>query len=391
VHDAGRPVDAILVAEELKRRGSADSVGGVVTVLSLTNGLPNTNNIDQYVETVKDAARRRRLLQTLSHAAQALNRGAGFQEIADHVTGYVDGATTGAQATEVRDLSTLIDGRIAASESMQASGTGLIGVSTGLVDVDMLTLGYQRKDLIIKAGRPSMGKTAVAMCISQNVAFRQGGRVLVASLEMGWESLTDRVISCEAMVDSRKFRAGLLNHQEWDRVHEAQAAMHQGNLLIYDKPAITPAELRSVVRRALRQEDRLDLVVVDYIQLMTGPRSENRNQEVTKISSALKTLAKEFDVPVVAISQLSRAPEGRSANGHRPMLSDLRESGAIEQDADLVVLMYREDYYPKADGTTQGEGTAEFIVAKQRNGPTDTVMLSFQREFTKFGNYVTDF
>jgi replicative DNA helicase len=392
LHDAGRAVDPILVAEELKRNGgSAESMGGVAAIANLTYGLPQNLVVDEYVEEVTDAARRRRLMQTLNAAAQALNNGAGFKEVTDHITGYVDGATTGVQAVEIRDLSTLIDGRIEASQAMQQAGTGLIGLSTGLIDVDMLTLGYQRKDLIIKAGRPSMGKTACAMCISQNVAFRGGGRVLVASLEMGWESLTDRVISSEAMVDSRKFRAGLLNHQEWDRVHEAQAAMHQGNLLIYDKPAISPAELRGVMRRVLRQEDRLDLVVVDYIQLMTGPRSENRTQEVTKISSALKSLAKEFDVPVVAISQLSRAPEGRSANGHRPMLSDLRESGAIEQDADLVVFMYREDYYPKADGTTQGEGTAEFIVAKQRNGPTDTVMLSFQREFTKFGNYVTDF
>lgn len=389
LNEKGVEFNPITIHEEMKLDGNIPPLGGVLVLSNLTNGLPHFTSLKEYVDKIIEKARIRKLIYHLrSITESALSEDKPYKEFIAEAEAKLEAAGPPGLPIEVVEIKNTVDNVIAQAHAMQEHGTGMTGVSTGFDDIDMLLLGLQRQDLIILAGRPSMGKTALGMCMAQNIAFRQEGKVFVASLEMGYEQLTNRVVSSESMVDARRFRTGLLSHDEWARVEEARQNILKGNLFIYDKPSINPFDLKSALKKITKIQGQLDLVVIDYIQLMSwGGRAENRQQEVTKISAALKGIAKEFDVPVLALSQLSRKPEARAANGHRPELQDLRESGSIEQDADVVTFVYREDYYPKADGSKVGEGTAEFIIGKQRNGPTDTVMLSFQKQFTKFSSY----
>src|SRR5690606_27616582 len=262
----------------------------------------------------------------------------------------------------------------------------LTGLSTGFRDLDNITSGLQPSDLIIVAARPSMGKTALCLNIAQRAALREKAIVAVFSLEMSKEQLVMRMLSAQASVDARSLRLGMLSHKDWGRLAESIADLPETKRFIDDPPGISVLEMRAKLRRLAVEQGGIDLVVVDYLQLMGGGtrRNENRQQEVSQISRDLKALAKEFNAPVVALSQLSRAPEAR--NPPRPMMSDLRESGSIEQDADVVAFIYREDYYAKSedDIPEDRKNIAEIIIAKQRNGPTDTIKMAFLKQFTRF-------
>jgi replicative DNA helicase len=263
----------------------------------------------------------------------------------------------------------------------------LTGLATGFRDLDEKTSGLQPTDLIIVAARPSMGKTALCLTLAQNAATLEGACVAVFSLEMSKEQLVMRMLSSEARVDAHRFRTGYLTRDEWGRLAQAIGTLSEAKIFIDDTPGISVLEMRAKTRRLVAEQKKLDLIVVDYLQLMSGSkRSESRQQEVSQISRELKGLAKELGVPVVALSQLSRAPEAR--NPPRPMMSDLRESGSIEQDADVVCFIYREDYYKPTD---ENAGIAEILISKQRNGPTGTVKLAFLKEFTRFENYYGDY
>jgi replicative DNA helicase len=259
----------------------------------------------------------------------------------------------------------------------------LTGLTTGFAELDKLTSGLQPSDLIIVAARPSMGKTSLCLTLAQNAAIQANAVVGVFSLEMSKESLVMRMLCSEGHVDAHRFRSGFLSRDEWARLAGALGTLSETKIFIDDTPGISVLEMRAKARRLAAEQKQLDLIIVDYLQLMSGSskRSESRQQEVSQISRELKGLAKELNVPLVALSQLSRAPEART--DHRPQLSDLRESGAIEQDADVVAFIYREEQYNR---TEENAGIAEVIVAKQRNGPTDTVQLAFLKEFTRFEN-----
>ena len=264
----------------------------------------------------------------------------------------------------------------------------LTGLATGFTDLDQMTSGLQPSDLIIIAARPSMGKTALALTLAQNSAIQEKATIALFSLEMSKEQLVMRMISSEARVDAHRFRTGFLNRDEWGRLAEAIGTLSEAKIYIDDTPGISVLEMRAKARRLAAETKKLDLVIVDYLQLMAGSRrTESRQQEVSQISRELKGLAKELNVPVIALSQLSRAPEAR--NPPRPMLSDLRESGSIEQDADVVAFIYREEYYAKDLDAFEEEkkNVAEIILSKQRNGPTGNVKLAFLKEFTRFDNY----
>ena len=259
----------------------------------------------------------------------------------------------------------------------------LTGLATGFRELDEMTSGLQPSDLIIVAARPSMGKTALCLTIAQNAAISEKAVVGFFSLEMSKEQLVMRMMSSEAKVDASRFRRGILSREEWERLARAIGTLSDARLFIDDTPGISVLEMRAKARRLAAEQKALDLIVVDYLQLMGGSRrNENRQQEVSQISRELKGLAKELNVPVIALSQLSRAPEAR--NPPRPMMSDLRESGSIEQDADVVAFIYREDYYKPTD---ENAGMAELLISKQRNGPTGTIKLAFLKEFTRFENF----
>jgi replicative DNA helicase len=263
----------------------------------------------------------------------------------------------------------------------------LTGLSTGFRDLDEKTSGLQKTDLIIIAARPSMGKTALCLTLAQNAAILEGAVVAVFSLEMSKEQLVMRMLSSEAKVDAHRFRTGYLTRDEWGRLAEAIGTLSEAKIFIDDTAGISVLEMRAKTRRLYAEQKRLDLIVVDYMQLMSGSKkTESRQQEVSQISRELKALAKELQVPVIALSQLSRAPEAR--NPPKPMMSDLRESGSIEQDADVVAFIYREDYYKP---TEENAGIAELLISKQRNGPTGTVKLAFLKEFTRFENYYGEY
>jgi replicative DNA helicase len=267
---------------------------------------------------------------------------------------------------------------------MGGRGAVLTGLTTGFSELDTMTSGLQQQDLIIVAARPSMGKTSFCLTLAQNAALQTGAVVGVFSLEMSKEALVMRMLCSEGRVDAHRFRNGFLSREEWGRMAGALGRLAETHIYIDDTPGISVLEMRAKARRLAAEQKRLDLIIVDYLQLMSGSsrRSESRQQEVSQISRELKGLAKELNVPLVALSQLSRAPEART--DHRPQLADLRESGAIEQDADLVAFIYREEQYNR---TEENAGLSELIVAKQRNGPTGTVKLTFIKEFTRFENY----
>ncbi len=381
------PIDPILVGEEMKKEGALDAFGGVPTITNLTFGLPHFSDVEDYIKVVHDKSTVRQLIRTCNAiTSDALAEEEDAATVLERAERQIFNLAEGGMRepfAEIEPVAKSVLARIA--ERKTGKTHGLTGLATGFTRFDELTLGLQRTDLIIVAGRPAMGKTALCLTIAQNAALHSNAVVAVFSLEMSKEQLVTRMLASEAHINSTRFRTGVLFGNEGERLDDAVAKLSAARIFIDDSPAISALEMRAKTRRLKAQEKGLDLIVIDYLQLMgTGSRrTENRQQEVSQISRELKALAKEMDVPVLALSQLSRAPEAR--NPPRPVMSDLRESGSIEQDADVVAFIYREDYYNK--NSEEHQGMADLIVAKQRNGPIGDVRLAFLKEFTRFENF----
>ncbi len=382
-----RQIDPILIGEELKKEGSLESIGGTSTITNLTFGLPHFSNVEEYIKVVRDKSVVRNLIRTCNAiTGEALAEEDDAENILDHAEQQIFAIAEARTTQSFSRIGPVADRVIVrVREHAEKGGSaGITGLSTGYYELDEITSGLQRTDLIIVAARPSMGKTALCLNLAQNAALNSNAVVAVFSLEMSKEQLVTRMLSSEARVNAHRFRTGHLMTKEWEKLAEAIGVLSDARLFIDDTPGISVLEMRAKCRRLAAEQKGLDLVVVDYLQLMSGgKRTESRQQEVSQISRELKSLAKELDVPVVALSQLSRAPEAR--NPPKPLMSDLRESGSIEQDADVVAFIYREDYYNE---TEENKGLAELIISKQRNGPTGSVRLAFLKEFTRFENYI---
>jgi len=386
--EVGYAVDIVTVSEDLRKRKELDSIGGMAYLASLSEGLPRKLSIESYVRIVRDKSLLRQLMtvcdmgmmeatdQTLE-AIDVLNQvETRLMEISEHaVTGGFSG------------IPDIVRNSFGSIDKLYEQGREVTGLRTHYTEFDKMTSGLQDSELIIIAARPSMGKTAWAINIAQNAAVKDGKVVAVFSLEMSKESLLRRMLAGEALVGARKLQTGFLGRDDRDKLNKGLERLMESKLFVDDTPGITLAEMRAKARRLKQQEGRLDLIVIDYLQLMSGSvgasqkKFENRTQEVSSVSRGLKALAKEMRVPVVALSQLSRGSEQRTGD-KKPLLSDLRESGSIEQDADVVCFIHREEYYDRENEDLKGK--AEIIIAKQRNGPTGSVQMRFLSEFTIF-------
>jgi replicative DNA helicase len=380
-------IDLVTLKEELHKSGELDEVGGPAYIASLADGVPRSANVEHYARIVKEKATLRNLIHS---ANRILSTAYEAEQDADLVLDDAEKAIFEIAEDRIREgfvpLRDLVQSSFATIEKLQQQKGLVTGVPTGFIDLDEITSGLQPSDLVLVAARPSMGKTSFVLNIAQHVGTTTAMTVGFFSLEMSKEQLFMRLLTSEARIDAHRFRSGHLTEKDYGRLSHALGTLAEARVFIDDTASIGVLEMRAKARR-LKAEHGLDLLVIDYIQLMQGRgRFESRQQELASISRSLKGLAKELHVPIVALSQLSRAPETRS--DHRPQLSDLRESGALEQDADLVMFIFREEQYRDAEGqpNQEAEGIAEIIVGKQRNGPTGTVKLAFIKEHTRFEN-----
>jgi len=392
--DAQHAVDIVTLANELTRYKEVDVVGGVAYLASLTEGLPRRPVIEEYIRIVKDKSLLRKLMAICSMAiARAANQGESALDVLGAAESQLMEVTEKGLTHGFQSLHQIVEHSFGSIDNLYKQSREVTGLATSFTEFDRMTSGLQKGELIIIAARPSMGKTALAINIAQNAAIKSGAKVAVFSLEMSKESLLRRMLATQAWVDQRKLQTGFLGREDHDKLEKALGLLVESQLFIDDTASISLAEMRAKARRLKQNAGGLDLIVVDYLQLMsaTVPSSgrknyENRTQEVSAISRGLKALAKELDVPVMALSQLSRASERRGED-KRPLLSDLRESGSIEQDADVVAFIHREAYYKRDEEMSETDkAKSEIIVAKQRNGPTGTVYLSFLSRFTRFEN-----
>ena len=382
--DRAEPVDLITLSEFLKSRNELEAVGGTAYLASLADFVPTAANISYYARIVREKSILRSLISTATDIATRGYEEQGnveeFLDAAEKVIFDISEKKIKASFVAVGDM---IKDTLKTVEKLYERKEMVTGVPSGYEDLDRLTAGLQPADLIIVAGRPGMGKTAFALNIATNAAF-SGVGTAVFSLEMAREQLVLRMLCCEARVNSSKVRSGYLGERDFPQLAKAAGRLHEAPIYVDDTPAISILELRAKARRLVRDRTKkIGLIVVDYLQLMRGMgAASNREQEISEISRSLKALAKELNVPVIALSQLNRRVEDRS--DRRPMMSDLRESGAIEQDADVIMFIYRDEVYNKDENK---KGIAEVIVAKQRNGPIDTVKLTFLNEYTRFESY----
>ncbi len=388
--DADQPLDLVTVHDEMERMGTAQEIGGLAYLGMLANDTPTAANIKAYAEIVRQQSVVRQLIRVGNQVAESgyQPNGRKVHELLDYAENLVfqiaERQARGGGG--FRPISRLLTETINRIEELYGSDNALTGVSSGFSDFDDKTCGLQKADLIIVAGRPSMGKTTFAMNLAENVAITAGMPVAIFSMEMPGESLTMRMISSLGRVNQQAVRSGRLEDDDWPRITSAVNLLNNTKLFIDDTPALSPTELRARCRRLTKEHGTLGLVVIDYLQLMQAPDTgENRATEISAISRSLKALAKELNVPVVALSQLNRSLEQRP--NKRPVMSDLRESGAIEQDADLIVFIYRDEVYNE---DSPDKGKAEIIIGKQRNGPIGTVMLTFQGKFTRFDSFAYD-
>lgn len=379
--EMGKPIDPITLGEELRRFGEYEQIGGGAYISGLIDTMPRLDNIEQYARIVKKKATLRKLIASSNQIISAcFEQEDDADTILDAAEKSIFGIAEDRMREGFRDVASIARERLAEVENMAARPKAITGVPTGFTDLDRMTAGFQRSDLVVVAARPSMGKTSLALNVGQYAA-RNGYSVGIFSLEMSAEQLVSRLLCSEAHCDAHRFRTGSLSRDELARLADGLHRLAESRIHIDDSAGITTLEMRAKARR-LKQEHGLDLLIVDYLQLISGRgRADSRTNEVSQISRDLKMLAKELAVPVIALSQLSRAPETRT--DHRPQLSDLRESGSIEQDADVVAFIYRDEVY---DPTEENSGIAELIVGKQRNGPTGVVKLAFLKEFTRFEN-----
>ncbi|TDJ24873.1 MAG: replicative DNA helicase [Gammaproteobacteria bacterium] len=387
--EEGQPYDLVTVSEWLGARGELDSIGGLAYLSILANDTPTAVNIKAYAKIVREYSILRSLIQVGNEiSASAYNsEGKPSKQLVDEAERKVfliaDQRAGNRQGFEA--INELLGRAVKRVEEMYRSDTTLTGIATGFTDFDAKTSGLQKSDLIIIAGRPSMGKTSFAMNLAENAALHNNNSVAVFSMEMPGEQLALRMMSSLGRIDSHSLRTGKLDDQDWPRLISSVSMLSKAKLFIDDTAALTPTELRAKTRR-LKREHGLDLVIVDYLQLMqVGGSTENRATEISEISRSLKALAKELEVPIVALSQLNRSVEQRPDK--RPVMSDLRESGSIEQDADVILFIYRDEVY---NDESADKGIAEIIIRKQRNGPIGTVRLSFLGQYTRFENLAHD-
>jgi len=389
----GQPVDALTIKDLLERRDDLASCGGEAYLADLVSSIPSSANVKHYADIVRERYVLRQLLSVCSTVSQDV-----YQETSREVNEHLDIAeknilaiaeTFNRSRPAFSKMSDLMTQTYKDLEDRYANKKIVTGIPTGFHDLDAMTSGMQRGDLVIIAGRPSMGKTAFAMNLAQNASMRgdddNSGVVAVFSLEMSTQQIAMRMLACEARVDMQHLRTGRFSAEDWRKLAGASGALAESNIFIDDTPAISVMELRAKCRRLKRDNKGLDLVLIDYVQLMSGRAdSDNRAQEVSEITRSLKSLAKELHVPVIALSQLNRSLESRADK--RPIMSDLRESGAIEQDADVIMFIYRDEVYNKKP---DNEGLAEIIVAKQRNGPIGEARLTFVHKYTRFENHAS--
>jgi replicative DNA helicase len=385
--ERGDAIDFVTVKEELTRGGELDEVGGPAYIAALADGVPRTANVEYYARIVKEKSTLRNLIHAANRiAAEAYQAEQEADLILDEAERAIFSIAEGRIRQGFVPLRDLVQGSFTTIEKLQQHKGLLTGVPTGFIELDEKTAGLQPADLIIVAARPSMGKTSFVLNVAQHVGISTDMTVGFFSLEMAKEQLFMRMLTSEARIDAHRFRTGFLSEKDYGRLSHALGTLAEARVYIDDSASIGVLEMRAKARR-LQAEHGLHLLVIDYLQLMQGRgRFENRQVELASISRSLKGLAKELNIPIIALSQLSRAPETRS--DHRPQLSDLRESGALEQDADVVMFIYRAEQYRDSDGqpNQEAEGTAEIIIGKQRNGPTGTVQLAFIKEHTRFEN-----
>ncbi len=388
--EKNQPYDVVTLSEELERFGQLKEAGGLAYLGSLAKDTPSAANIKAYAGIVREHSVMRQLIHVGTDIANS-----GFQPEGRDSTQLLDEAEQrvfqiAEQGSRGKGgfvgIKSLLTKAVDKIETLFEQDDPITGLSTGFTDLDKMTSGLQPADLVIVAGRPSMGKTTLAMNISENIAVNSGKPVAVFSMEMPGEQLAMRMMSSLGRIDQHRIRTGRLEDDEWPRLTSAVSILAEAKLFIDDTPAMTPTEVRARARRLMREHGELGLIMIDYLQLMQAPsHAENRTNEISAISRSLKALAKELKVPVIALSQLNRSLEQRT--NKRPIMSDLRESGAIEQDADLVVFIYRDEVYNQ-DSTEKG--IAEIIIGKQRNGPIGTLRLTFLGKYTKFENFIDD-
>jgi replicative DNA helicase len=388
----GHAVDLITVMDALTKKRELDAIGGAAYLSFLTEGIPRNPNIESYVRIVKDKSLLRQLLGIFNDGmVLASDQTEDATKVLNDIEVRLADVADSAIQRGFSGIPEIVANSFGSIDALYEQGREVTGLATHYIEFDKMTSGLQNSELIIIAARPSMGKTAWAINIAQNCAVRDGKVVAVFSLEMSKESLLRRMLASEAMVGSRKLQTGFIPREDKGKLIAALDRLMGSKMFVDDTPGITLAEMRAKARRLRQQEGALDLIVIDYLQLMTGSKAqgkgfENRTQEVSSISRGLKALAKELQVPVVALSQLSRGSEQRTGD-KKPLLSDLRESGSIEQDADVVAFIHREEYYDRENEDIKGQ--AEIIIAKQRNGPTGVCKLAYLADFTRFENLDT--
>lgn len=391
LHSKGIPIDATTVTTELKNKGLLSQVGGIDYLTEIFNIVPTAANVEQYIKLVEETALQRRLIDvSTSIATDAYDNSVDINTTLDEAERRILSVVNNRRTTEFRSIKDVVNSTKTNLEKLSTQTGEITGLSTGWERIDKLTAGLHEGQLIIVAARPAVGKSAWALNLATNAAINSNATVAIFNMEMSAESLATRMIACLGHVEGYKLATGQLQN-DWDKVNEALAKLENTKIYMDDTPGITIGEIRSKCRRLANSEDGLDLVIIDYLQLITSAANYggNRQQEVSDISRALKLMSLELKVPVVALAQLSRSAEQRKENP-RPILSDLRESGSIEQDADIVAFLYREDYYKKDLETKDQVSDLEFIIAKHRNGATGMIPLRFKKDISKFFSVFED-
>ena len=386
LYNKSEPIDLVTIQNKLIEKGVLEQIGGIGYITQLATFVPTSAHIKQYAKIVESKSVLRKLIKASSEiSAKSFEGQDGVEDVVNFAEKQIFDIMQDKHTDDFSPLSDILVTSIEKIESAYMNKGKITGVPTGFTDLDYRTAGFQPSDLILVAARPSMGKTAFALNVAQTAAIKHGKKVAIFSLEMSKDQLVNRMLCAEAMVDAQKVRTGSLDNEDWKKIARAIGPLSAASIFIDDTAGITMMELRAKCRR-LKLEHGLDFIMIDYLQLMSGSgKNESRQQEISDISRSLKALAREMNAPVVALSQLSRACESRA--DHRPMLSDLRESGAIEQDADVVMFLYRDEYYHP---DTEQKNIGEVIISKQRNGPTGTVELMWLGQYTRFVNLQKD-
>lgn len=385
--DKNIPIDITTVTAELEKKKLLNQVGGVEYLTQIINVVPTAANAEEYIKIVEEKFLRRNLIEAGTEIANAgFSSPLDIGDILDDAEKKIFDVVKNRRGSEFKSIQDVLFKAQADLEKLSSTKGEITGVPSGYYDIDRLTTGFHENELIIIAARPAMGKTAFALNMAVNVAMNAKKTVALFNMEMGAEQLISRMISSVGQIEASKLRTGKLEHQDWKRVNEAISRLADTKIFIDDTPGMTVSEIRAKCRRLANSEDGLDIVIIDYLQLISGSSryAGQRQQEVSEISRSLKTMAMELNVPVIALAQLSRSVEGREDK--RPLLSDLRESGSIEQDADIVAFLYRDDYYNKETAIDENTSKSEFIISKHRNGPTATINLIFKRNTSSFFN-----